>query len=83
MITLYSKPGCVHCESAKAWLTKHGFDYSAVDITTDPEARTFVVSAGHRTVPQIYHEGRLLVEGGFSGLNALTPDQLREKLNAA
>jgi hypothetical protein len=27
-----------------------------------------VLSKGHRTVPQIYQDGELLVEGGFQGL---------------
>jgi len=40
------------------------------------------MSEGHRTVPQIYQDGKLFVEGGFQGLSKLTEDQLKEKLNA-
>ena len=40
------------------------------------------MSQGHRTVPQIYQDGKLFVEGGFTGLSKLTESQLKEKLNA-
>jgi hypothetical protein len=33
-------------------------------------------------VPQIYQDGKLFVEGGFTGLSKLTESQLKEKLNA-
>ena len=48
-----------------------------------PEARQFIMEAGHRTVPQIYKDGKLFVEGGFQGLSKLTDDQLKEKLSVS
>jgi glutaredoxin len=79
-MTLYSKPGCVHCDSAKAWLAQHAFDFQTIDVTENSEAMAFVVANGHRTVPQIYHDGTLLVSGGYAGLNKLSPDDLRSLL---
>jgi hypothetical protein len=35
---------------------------------------------GHRTVPQIYHQGKLFVEGGFQGLSKLSTDEIRTRL---
>ena len=69
MITVYSKNNCPFCVQAKNLLTLKGIEYTEVKIDEVPEAREFVVSEGHRTVPQIYKDGKLLVEGGFQGLS--------------
>lgn len=68
MITVYSKNNCPFCDQAKNLLKLKGIDYSEIKIDEDPTAREFVLSKGHRTVPQIYQDGELLVEGGFQGL---------------
>jgi glutaredoxin len=82
MITLYSKPNCPYCEQAKDWLTKNDIDYTVLDINEDRIAKDFLVSSGHKTVPQIYVGTRLLVEGGFAGLSKRDPQQLKEEINA-
>jgi glutaredoxin 3 len=68
MITVYSKNNCPFCDQAKNLLKLKGVDYSEIKIDEDQTAREFVLSKGHRTVPQIYRDGELLVEGGFQGL---------------
>jgi len=68
MITVYSKNNCPFCDQAKNLLRLKGVDYSEIKIDEDQTAREFVLSKGHRTVPQIYQDGELLVEGGFQGL---------------
>jgi glutaredoxin 3 len=68
MITVYSKNNCPFCDQAKNLLKLKGIDYSEIKIDEDQAAREFVLSKGHRTVPQIYQDGELLVEGGFQGL---------------
>jgi len=40
------------------------------------------VDQGHRTVPQIYKDGQVFVEGGYKGLSALSDDELQSKLTA-
>jgi len=67
MIKIYSKTTCPYCDQAKQLLETYGFEYEAINIESDPEAREFVLSEGHRSVPQIYVNDKLL-EGGFSGL---------------
>jgi glutaredoxin 3 len=69
MITVYSKNNCPYCVQAKNLLTLKGIEYTEVKIDEVPEAREFVVGEGHRTVPQIYKDGKLLVEGGYQGLS--------------
>ena len=68
MITVYSKNNCPFCVQAKSLLQLKGVEFEEVKIDEVPEAREFVVGEGHRTVPQIYQDGKLLVEGGFQGL---------------
>lgn len=68
MITVYSKNNCPYCVQAKSLLELKGITFEEVKIDEVPEAREFVVGEGHRTVPQIYQDGKLLVEGGFQGL---------------
>ena len=78
MITVYSKPLCHYCTMAKQWLEKNGFEYEEIRVDTNNEAREFLISEGHRTMPQIYHKGKLLVEGGGQALVRMNPDTVRE-----
>lgn len=78
MITVYSKPLCGYCDMAKSWLTKNGFEYEEVRVDTNPEAREFLISEGHKTMPQIYHNGTLLVAGGGQALVKMRPEMVRE-----
>ena len=81
MLTVYSKNNCPFCVQAKNLLKLKNIQFEEINIEQQPEARQFVLDQGHRTVPQIYKDGKLFVEGGFQGLSKLTEDQLKEKLN--
>ena len=74
MLTVYSKNNCPFCIKAKYLLETKGIAFEEVKIDETPEARDFVVAAGHRTVPQIYQDGKLLVEGGYQGLASQSED---------
>lgn len=78
MITVYSKPLCHYCTMAKQWLDKNGFKYEEIRVDTNPEAKEFLITEGHRTMPQIYHNGKLLVSGGGQALVRMDPKQVRE-----
>jgi glutaredoxin 3 len=79
MLTVYSKNNCPFCDKAKYLLETKGIAYEEVKIDETPEAREFVMSEGHRTVPQIYKDGKLLVEGGYMGLSK-QPDDFFQQL---
>lgn len=81
MLQVYSKANCPFCDQAKNLLKLKNIAYEEVRVDLNPEARQFIMDAGHRTVPQIYQDGKLFVEGGFQGLSKLTEDQLKEKLS--
>ena len=79
MITVYSKNNCPFCQQAKNLLTRKGVQFEEINIDIDTEAKRFIMAEGHRTVPQIYSDGRVLVEGGFQGLKD-QPDEFYQTL---
>ena len=79
MLTVYSKNNCPFCTQAKNLLQLKGIEYQEIKIDENPEARDFVLAEGHRTVPQIYKDGVLFVQGGYQGLSRLTESELKEK----
>jgi glutaredoxin len=76
MLTIYSKAQCTYCDQAKALLKSKDIPFTEVRIDEDQSAREFIVSEGHRTVPQIYKDGKLFVKGGFQGLRSLNEAEL-------
>lgn len=80
MITLYTKPGCPHCVMAKDYLIENEIAFMEVDVSNDEEALAFIKREGHRTVPQLYVEHTLLVEGGNAGLRKLSIEELHDRL---
>jgi glutaredoxin len=81
MLTVYSKNHCPFCEQAKALLKKHEVVFEEIKIDESPEAKEFVMTEGHRTVPQIYADGKIFVEGGWQGLSKLSADEIRTRLD--
>lgn len=81
MITIYSKPNCPHCVAAKMFLENHNIPFQTVDVTQDEAALEFIRGRGHKTVPQLYVGESLLVEGGNSSLQKLSPDEIRDRVN--
>lgn len=77
MITIYTKDNCQYCDRAKAFLDIHKVPYTAWNIEYSPDAREFLKSKGHKTVPQLYlDEDTLAVEGGYDGLTRLSLEQI-------
>jgi glutaredoxin len=80
MITVYSKQRCPQCEQAKVFLTNRGIAFEVVDVGQDLVSRTWLMGQGHRSVPQIYKDGNILVEGGYTALTQMNEQQLSELL---
>jgi len=53
---------------AKNLLKNKGIQFEEIKIDEDQTAKEFILAQGHRTVPQIYRDGDLLIEGGYQGL---------------
>lgn len=80
MLTVYSKPNCPKCEQAKSWLDSNKIEYEVVDVMEDEVALNMIKEAGHKSVPQLYLNGELFVEGGCDGLMTQDPDVLKEQI---
>ena len=79
MLIVYSKNNYPFCVQAKNLLTLKDIEFEEIKIDEIPEAKEFVLAEGHRTVPQIYKDGALFVQGGYQGLSKLTEEELKEK----
>jgi len=80
MIKIYTKTTCPYCDQAKQLLEAFGFEYNTINIEQDSEARSWLLNEGHRSVPQIYVNDKLL-EGGLTGLKNAGNVGIRSLLN--
>jgi glutaredoxin len=76
MLTVYTKTNCSYCTLAKAFLDSNKIPYRTWNIDYSEEALEFLKAQGHKSVPQIYNGSKLVVEGGYEGLEALTQEQI-------
>ncbi len=60
-LTVYSKKNCPACDKAKQFLMSKAVEFSEIKIDENLEARNFLLESGHRSVPQIYQDGKLFV----------------------
>lgn len=69
-IVVYTTGQCPYCDAAKTLLTREGYKYSEVDVST-PDLRMMLMkkAQGRKTVPQIFI-GAMHV-GGFDDLQKL------------
>lgn len=77
MLTVYSKNNCPACSQAKALLKKYEIPFDEAMIDNDSSAKEFVLSEGHRTVPQIYKGKDLFVAGGYLGLVKMSEEDIK------
>lgn len=65
---MYTKPACVQCNATYRALDKAGIEYEKIDITTDPEAREYVLSLGYLQAP--------VVVAGDNHWSGFSPDRI-------
>ena len=81
MLTIYSKTVCPYCVNAKNYLKSKNISFRDVNIEQNEEARLFIQAQGHRSVPQIYLNGRLFVEGGCAGLSKMSAQEILDEID--
>ncbi len=79
MITVYTKNICPYCVKAKNFLEGKGIEYETVNIEEDRDGYTFLVEQGLRSVPQIFVNKKLLVEGGANELIRMSKEEILNK----
>ncbi|MBX3213496.1 MAG: glutaredoxin 3 [Labilithrix sp.] len=81
-VRLYTTLICPYCVRAKLLLKGRGIAFEEIDVSGDPEKRSWLVeTTGRRTVPQIFIGDEPI--GGFDELRALDRSgELDKKLAA-
>lgn len=80
MLTIFSKNQCPFCVMAKDYLKQNKIDFREIDVEQDVQALTFMQQQGLRTVPQIFMDGKIFVEGGWTGLSNMTAVDIRSEI---
>lgn len=80
MLTIYSKNNCAGCIAAASYLTSLEVPFNTVKIDEDVAAKAFILGEQHRSVPQIYYNGELFVEGGWNSLMKLSKEDIEAKM---
>jgi glutaredoxin len=80
MLTVYSKNLCPQCVQAKNYLKSKNINFREINIEQDSEAREFIINQGLRTVPQIFMDGKIFVEGGWTGLSKMTAEDILSEI---
>ena len=81
MLTIYSKTVCPYCVNAKNYLRAKHIPFREINIEQDTEAREFIQQQGLRTVPQIFMDGKIFVEGGWTGLSKMTAEDIQSEID--
>lgn len=81
MLTVYSKNNCPFCVMAKNYLQSKNINFREINIEQDTEARAFIQQQGLRTVPQIFMDGKIFVEGGWTGLSKMTGEDILAEID--
>jgi glutaredoxin-like protein NrdH len=53
MVTVYSLPSCVQCESTKRYLSKHLIEFKEIDMSQDPQALERIREMGFTQAPVV------------------------------
>ena len=72
MLTIYSKNNCGYCVQAKSLLKNNDIPFEEINIEEDADQMQFILSEGHRTMPQIYKDGKLFVAVSYTHLTLPT-----------
>jgi glutaredoxin len=66
---------------AKNFLKSKNIKFVEINIEQDAEAREFITQKGLRTVPQIFMDGKIFVEGGWTGLSKMSAEEILNEID--
>ncbi|GGM01060.1 glutaredoxin-like protein NrdH [Glutamicibacter protophormiae] len=70
LVTVYIKPSCVQCNATYRALESAGIAYSAVDVSTNDDALTYIKSLGYAQAP--------VVVAGAEHWSGFRPDKIAD-----
>lgn len=53
MVTVYTLPACVQCDSTKRLLTRNSVEYQEIDLSQDSDAMSMVRGLGYTAAPVV------------------------------
>jgi len=68
MVTVYTLPACVQCDSTKRLLTRNSVEYQEIDLSKDADAMAMVRELGYSAAP--------IVMAGEDHWSGFRPDKL-------
>lgn len=68
MVTVYTLPACVQCDSTKRLLTRNNVEYQEVDLSKDADALSMIKELGYTAAP--------VVMAGEDHWSGFRPDKL-------
>lgn len=71
MVTVYTLPACVQCESTKRYLSKNFIEYTEVDMSEDLTALEKIRELGYTQAPVVEFEGETWSGFRFDKLNKI------------
>ena len=80
-LTVYTRPNCGFCTSAKNYLSNLEIQFSEVNVQEDEVARQRLLTEGHRTLPVIL-AGEEVMYGGWKSLRTMRKEEIISKLNS-
>lgn len=70
MVTVYTLPSCVQCDSTKRYLTRNLIEFEEVDLANDPNAMEKIKGMGYTQAP--------VVESGEQSWSGFRMDELQK-----
>jgi glutaredoxin-like protein NrdH len=68
MVTVYTLPACVQCDSTKRLLTRNEIPFEEIDLSKDPDAMAMIRNLGYTAAP--------IVMAGDDHWSGFRPDKL-------
>lgn len=77
-LTVYTKPGCSHCVTAKEHLRKNDIEFAEIDAVATEGALDFLRNSGFKTMPVIFAGDRYI--GGAAVVTKMRKEEILELL---
>lgn len=71
MVTVYTLPACVQCDSTKKFLKRNFIEYTEIDISKDEKAMQKIRDLGFTQAPVVEFEGETWSGFRFDMLNKI------------
>ncbi|WP_370517414.1 glutaredoxin-like protein NrdH [Pseudactinotalea sp. HY160] len=75
IVTVYTTPSCIQCETTKRKLARSQIPYETVDLSTDADAMAMIKAQGFTQAPIVVARD---ADGGKQTWSGFRPDKIKE-----